>query len=211
MKRGSFFYGVFSYVMSSEDSDGVLHRGAMEGAVLADEDAAVNGNDVVAGKSLLELGARQFIVGRLAIGGHQDGTVDDQEVGVGGRKAMAIVGVVDGRWQREGDEVEEPRPLRPLSNSPRGGERTCGGVGEGQSLELLLHGVEGLIVLVIWIGTLYVSDCVVGTEAGEGVNMAVCIIASEVAMIEPEDALGMEIAQEAFFYLLPVKVWITLR
>ena len=78
-------------------------------------------------------------------------------------------------------------------------------------MELLLHGVEGLIVLVIWIGTLYVSDCVVGTEAGEGVNMAVCIIASEVSMIEPEDALGMEIAQEAFFYLLPVKVWITLR
>ena len=82
-----------------QDAEGELHGGAVEGAVLADEDAAVDGHDVVAREGFLQLRAGQFVVGGLAVGRHEYGVVDDEEVGVGGREAMAIIGVEDGRWQ----------------------------------------------------------------------------------------------------------------
>lgn len=73
--------------------------------MLTNEDAAVDGNDVVFGEGFLQLSAGEVVILRLTIGGEKDSTVDDEEVGVCGREAMAIVGVVDGRWQREGEQI----------------------------------------------------------------------------------------------------------
>lgn len=63
-------------------------------------------------------------------------------------------------------------------------------------------------MLIVWIGALDVGNGVVGTEAGEGVDMAVCVIACEVAVVEPKEAVGMEIVKQTFLYLLTVKLWI---
>ena len=94
--------------LSHEDADGELHGGAVEGAVLADEDAAVDGHDVVLGKGLLQLATGEVVGVGLTIGGHQDGAVDDEEGGVGGGQTMAVVGVVDGRRHGEGEQLEGP-------------------------------------------------------------------------------------------------------
>ena len=90
---------------SHEDTDGELHGGAVEGAVLADEDAAVDGDDVVLGEGLLQLATGEVVGVGLTVGGHQHGAVDGEEVGVGGGQAMAVVGVVDGRRHGEGEQL----------------------------------------------------------------------------------------------------------
>ena len=90
------------------------------------------------------------------------------------------------------------RDESPLLTSPKGEE----------ALQLLLHSVEGFIVLIVWIGALDVGDGVVVTEAGEGVDMTVCVVACEVAVVEPKEAVGMEIVKQTFLYLLTVKLWI---
>ena len=90
-----------------KDANGVLHRGAVEGAVLTDEDAAVDGDDVVFREGFLELMTGKVIVNGLSVGGHENGAIDDEEVGVGGREAVAVIGVVDGRWKGERDEMKK--------------------------------------------------------------------------------------------------------
>ena len=52
--------------------------------MLADEDAAVDGYDVVLGKGFLQLTSCLLVVLWLTIGGHEDGIVDDKEIGVSG-------------------------------------------------------------------------------------------------------------------------------
>lgn len=74
--------------------------------MLTNEDTAVDGHYVVLGESLLQLAPSLLIILRLTIGGHEDGSVDDEEVGISGRKAMTVVGVVDGRRHGERDKAE---------------------------------------------------------------------------------------------------------
>ena len=62
----------------------------MKRAVLTDKGGAVNADDVVVGKDLLQLPASQFVVGRLAIGRIEYGTIDDEEVRVCCRKPMTF-------------------------------------------------------------------------------------------------------------------------
>ena len=81
--------------------------------MLADEDATVDGHDVVLGEGLLQLATGKVVVLRLSIGGHQHGTIDNEKVGVGGGQTMTVVGVVDGGRHGEGYEAEA-RPLSPL-------------------------------------------------------------------------------------------------
>ena len=73
--------------------------------MLADENAAVNRYNIVLGEGFMQLTACLLIVFGLSVGGHQYGAIDDEEVGVSSRKAMAVVGVVDGRREREGEEA----------------------------------------------------------------------------------------------------------
>ena len=64
--------------------------------MLTDEYTAVYGNDVVFWESFLQLAAGEVVILWLAVGGHKNGAVDNQEIGVCGRQAMAIVRIVDG-------------------------------------------------------------------------------------------------------------------
>ena len=68
----------------------------MQGAVLAYENAAVDRHDVEFRECFLQLTAGKLIVLGLPIGGHENSSVDDEEVCVGGWEAMPIVGVEDG-------------------------------------------------------------------------------------------------------------------
>ena len=77
-------------------------------------------------------------------------------------------------------------------------------------MKLLFHRREGFIVLVIGIGAADVGDGVVGAEAGEGVDVAVGVVASKVAVIEPQDALGVEIAKQTLFNLVASELWIAI-
>ena len=90
-------------MLTCHHADGVLHGRAMQRAVLADENAAIDRYDVVFRESFLQLTPGMLVVLRLPVRGHEDSTVDDEEVGVGGRKPMSIVGVVDRRWHGQGE------------------------------------------------------------------------------------------------------------
>src|SRR5690606_11460412 len=70
---------------------GNLHGHAMQAAVLPDQRAAGHLHDVPAREGLGQhrRGAR---VGRVAVGRHQHGAIDDQEVGVGRREPPFAVG-----------------------------------------------------------------------------------------------------------------------
>ena len=67
---------------------------------------------------------------------------------------------------------------------------------------MLLHGAECVVVLIGGVGALDVGNRIVGAEASKRVDMAICMVACEIAMVEPQDALGMEIAQKALLYLV---------
>ena len=59
--------------------------------MLADDDTAVDADKFVVGESLAQsLGSRLVIVG-LVVGGINHGAVDDEEVGIGSRKPLAVV------------------------------------------------------------------------------------------------------------------------
>ena len=72
----------------------ILHRGAVERAVLANQWAAVHADDVVMGEGLCEHGCGLLVMFRLRVGGIEHGTVEDEIVGVGCGKAFAV-GVKD--------------------------------------------------------------------------------------------------------------------
>ena len=67
----------------------------MQGAVLLDERAAVDAYDLAFGECLANNAQRLAVEVGLGIGGAENGAVDHEEIGIGGRKAAAFV-VVDG-------------------------------------------------------------------------------------------------------------------
>ena len=79
---------------------GELHGEAMDGAVLADDGAGVDGQDVVVGEGGGEDAGGLVVFRRLVVGGEDDASVDDEEVGISGWQAVAI-GLVDGIGQGE--------------------------------------------------------------------------------------------------------------
>ena len=70
----------------------------MKGAVLANEHTAIDGHNVVLGEGFLQLATSEIVILRLTIGGKKYGLVDDEEIGIGGRQTVTIVGVEDRRW-----------------------------------------------------------------------------------------------------------------
>ena len=120
--------------------------------MLTDEDTAVDADDVVMGKGLLELAPRLFVVVRLCVGGVEDGSVDDEEIGVGGWEAVTLVCrkhwgevlFVDGcrHWERD----------EPIGLSREGVQLT----------QFLLHELQFGKMFVEGVGTGNVSNGVVG-------------------------------------------------
>ena len=70
----------------------------MKGAVLADEHTAIDGHNVVLREGFLQLATSEIVILWLTIGGKKDGVVDDEEIGIGGRQTVTIVGIEDRRW-----------------------------------------------------------------------------------------------------------------
>lgn len=154
--------------------------------MLTDKDAAVDADDVVMGKGLLELAPRLFVVVGLCVGGVEDGSVDDEEIGVGGRESVALVCrrhwskvlFVDGcgHWERD-----EPIGLSRES---------------AQLAQFLFHELQFGKMFVGRVGTGNVGNGVVGAEAGKGVDVSVGVVACEIAMMQPKHLSGVEKAEE---------------
>jgi hypothetical protein len=72
----------------------ILHGAAMEGAVLADDGAAVDADNLVVGECLADDTQGLGVEVGLSIGRDEYSAVDDQIVGIGGWQAVAVV--VDG-------------------------------------------------------------------------------------------------------------------
>ena len=60
--------------------------------MLSDDDAGIDGDDFSIWECLLEGLAGSFVVVRLVVGGHDDGSVDHQEIGVSGWQLLVIEG-----------------------------------------------------------------------------------------------------------------------
>ena len=161
----------------------------MKGAVLADEHTAIDGHNVVLREGFLQLATSEIVILWLTIGGKKYGLVDDEEIGICGRQTVTIVGVEDRRWQRE-------RKKSPLLTSPKG----------EKAFQLRFHGGEGFVVLIGWVCATDVGNGVVGAKAGEGIDVTVGVVAGEVAVVEPKDAVGMEITQQTFLNLVAGEV-----
>ena len=71
----------------------------MQAAVLFDNASTVDADDLPVGEGLTDDSQRFGVEVGLSVGGTEYGTVDDEEVGVGGRQT--VVAVVDGSGHRE--------------------------------------------------------------------------------------------------------------
>ena len=81
----------------------ILHGAAMEGTVLADDSAAVDAHNLAVGEGLSDDSQGFGIEVGLVVGGYEYGTIDDQIVGISGRKPVFVV--VDGARQGEFQET----------------------------------------------------------------------------------------------------------
>ena len=63
----------------------------MEGAMLEDDGAAVDAHNFAVGEDLSDDSHGFCVEVGLVVGGNQYGTIDDQIVGVGGRKSLTSI------------------------------------------------------------------------------------------------------------------------
>ena len=64
-------------------------------------------------------------------------------------------------------------------------------------------------MLIGGVGALHVGDGIVRAEASEGVDVAVGVVTGEVAVVKPQDTIGMEVMQQTLLDLLAVEVGVT--
>ena len=165
----------------------------MYGAVLSDDGACVDGYDFVIGEGSCEDACRLVVFVGLVVGGQDDGLVDCEEVGIGGGQAVAVGLFVDGigEWQ-----PHEPVGL-PFSVA--------------QGLHLLLEGLEVIVVLVARVVATGVEQQVARCHPDDGVDVAVGVVASEVSVVDPDDAVGVEAVFQFLFYLFARKRLVALH
>ena len=70
--------------------------------MLADQYLTIDSNDIPIRKSGLELPDRFLVVVGLSVDRQEDGTVDDEIVGIGGGQTLAVF--IHGSCRREGNE-----------------------------------------------------------------------------------------------------------
>lgn len=112
-----------------------MNRQAVDGAVLTDDDTGVDRDDVPAGEGFADDAACLGIKVGLIIGRNEDGSVDDEEIGVGGWQSLVII-------------VASPRHREWLDAILRIGVTEC--------LQFLLQSEEVGMLLVGSIGALYI-------------------------------------------------------
>ena len=60
----------------------------MQRAMLADEYAAIDADDLAVGEGFAEYLGSPLVILRLVVGGIEHGTIDDEEVGIGGGQTL---------------------------------------------------------------------------------------------------------------------------
>ena len=163
----------------------------MEGAVLLDDGTTVDADDLAVGIGLANDTEGLGVEVGLGIGGHQDGAIDDQVVGVGGGETVTVSdGIADQTTFGHGriiDRTGERELQKAVGTAFEGAECT----------KFFFHQCQ---VGMVGIAT-GIDDGVVRTDAYQGVDMAIRIIANEAAVVEPYNALGSEIFLETGFNL----------
>lgn len=137
-KKGTFAFFLDSWILHGLGS-WILHGGAVQGAMLQDEDAAVDAYNFTVGESPLQLFQGLGIFVGLMVGGNKHSPVDDEEVGVGGRQPLPVF-VMAWVWEWEREE---------LVGLPVGG---------AESQQFSLHCSQFVVVLIGGVVTFYVGD-----------------------------------------------------
>ena len=150
-----------------------MHGDAMKRAVLADERAAVDADDLASGKRPGQTLKSQRVF-RRRVCRHENSAIEDQKVGVGRRQAMAVLGIVDGIGHGQRDQ------------------RVGMTVNSAEGAQLLLHAPQRIVMFVRRIVALHVGDRTAVAETRQRVDMAVGIVAGQIAVTQPEDAVETE-------------------
>ena len=141
--------------------------------MLFNQSPAVDGDDLpareAAGKHLQRLG-----ILRKPVHGHQHRTIDDEKIGIRSRQPMAVVGI----------------------NGRRPGQRheaVALAIGLAECLQLLLHCPQGRKMLVCSVIAAHIRDGFLIAKTSQCVDMTVRIIARQVAVFEPQEAIDAEV------------------
>ena len=168
-----------------------LHREAMDGAVLSDDGAGIEGDNGAVGEGSGDDAQGLGIFLGLGISGNKHCTVENQEVGISRRQALAFI--QNCRSHRQFQQAIGPS------------------VGGAKRAELLLKCLKISEVRIAGVVAAHVEERVVGCAAHDGVDVAVGVVADEVAVVEPHDALSTEPAFQFGFKLLATQRLVTIR
>lgn len=138
----------------------------MKRAMLKNENTAIYADDVVMRESLLQGRQCQFVLIGLVVGRHQYCMVDDEEIGISGRKPIAFFIVARvGQWKR----VEGVRLF----------------IRSAERMKFRFHGLQFLVVLIGRVVALNIGNGGGRTKAGNSINVPICIITSKPRMMQP--------------------------
>lgn len=156
--------------------------------MLADDGSGIDGDDVAVGEGFADDAKGFRVVFGLTVNGREDGTIENQEVGVGRRQALSFLFPLSSFL---GNRFLENRFRHRQSKQSIGFS-----VGSSEAFELLFQRLKIGKLLIVFVVATHVEQCVVGRTANDGVDVAVGIVANEVAVVEPHDALGTQSAFE---------------
>jgi len=138
--------------------------------MLSYEAAAVDGYYFIFRHGRFENHCGQFVFFRLAICRHQHGSVYNQIVGICSRQASAVFRVIDRVGQRQFYEMKGSA------------------YGVSHFAQFVAHSFEfGKMLIVVIVAAGIYNNVAGGSYTGKGVDMAVGIVAGELAVLQPEN------------------------
>ena len=154
--------------------------------MLANEDAAIDADDLAVGEGIVQHLGSTLVIVRLIVGRIEYCTIDDEEVGVGGRQTLvAFAGYCIGKVRFEDG-----------SGKRKSQEAEGFAIDGAKPFELLFHLLQGLVMDIVRIFALHIDDGVVGAESGQGVDVGVGVVTQEEAIVEPKDTLCAKVVEE---------------
>ena len=138
--------------------------------MLVDECTAGHSDDLAVGYSSLQA-LECYGIGLDVIGGHEERTIDEEEVGIRGGHAQAFLIMQCGR-QGQRDKLVGSTILR------------------AQCFEFLLHALQLVVVAILRIFAADVGDGRRGEEASKRVDMPVGIVTLDLAVGERKETLA---------------------
>jgi hypothetical protein len=140
-------------------------------AVLPDQRTRIDGDDLTARMRVADdLGSARVV--RIAIRGHDHAASDDEVIRVRRREPASVI-----------DDRARPRQRM---------QRVRTAVGSAQRGELLAHASELIVMRIGHVVAGLEHDRIVWRETRERVDVRVGVVAFEIAVVEPEHAVGTE-------------------